>query len=620
MNPFLKKEIRLLLPAWTAAMLLAVVPPWVLPLDSSHTIGNIVQILFSLGVLILGITSFGQEFNSGAISNLLAQPLDRNRIWRMKTITLALAFLLVCFAACTSRIQAGRLFNDHELDALAGLSLAAIVTFSGGLWTTLLLRQMTGAFWFTLLIPAAIVMLITAALQASLLSDSNVNRIIVIFLVAYSVAGFVFARHLFLRAQDTQWTGEQITLFSSRKRFQSIDIPASSRSRHWLSSLFWKEIQLHQPNLLIAVLLLGLNVASVCILKFHPRFKNPDITYMLEAVGILWLLMPLVIGSAAISEERRMGILDSHLCLPLSRRAQLSVKFLVALFLSLFLGGIMPLLMDHANNLVFWILGVAAAIFIVSFYTSSFARTTVQAIGLAIVICLMIAGLLYLQNMQSFLSTLYPSGLLTLTFYVGSVIALLVFGFTVSWNFNWLHENGKLLRRNATVVFVTYFGIFALSDCVYYRVWELCRPGQPPSGPARISSPARIPLADSFNTLYIVTPDGRLWTETQGYDDVRYHQETWAILSREMSRNEFIGGTNWVDVATDDSQAIGVQSDGTLWSIQRKWNSWQSRWRQNGQFTLAKIGSDTDWSQAAGDGNGFLLLKKDGSLWTWGTH
>jgi hypothetical protein len=35
---------------------------------------------------------------------------------------------------------------------------------------------------------------------------------------------------------------------------------------------------------------------------------------------------------------------------------------------------------------------------------------------------------------------------------------------------------------------------------------------------------------------------------------------------------------------------------------------------------LAQIGSDTNWSQAAGGHLGFLLLKKDGSLWTWGTN
>jgi hypothetical protein len=645
MNLLIKKEIRLLLPAWVAAMLLAVVPPWILPLDYSiiHSIGSLILILFCLGVLILGITSFGQEFNSGAISNLLAQPLDRNRIWRTKTAILALAFLIVCFAAYASflcrfnaafsnaiildhKINGVAFWAEFRLDTLELLALSALVTFSGGLWTTLLLRQMTAAFWFTLLIPVAIVVVITAGLQATVLSDATINRIMIAVLLAYSIAGFLFARYLFLRAQDIQWSGGQITFLWRRKTFESIAIPTSDRSRHWFSSLFRKEIQLHQANLLIAVFLLALNVASLCILKIHPHFKNPNVTFMLQAVGVLWLLMPLVIGGTAIAEERRLATLEFHLCLPISRRTQLIVKFFVGLLLSLFLGGVMPLLMTQGENLHSWfaapatVIAVAAAIFFVSFYASSFARTTVQAIGWAIIICLMTAGLLGLQSMPFGLPSFPPSGLGILTLYWGSMVFLMVFGFMLFWNFDWLHQNRTVWVWNGTSVFLAFASVVAFTDGTYYRAWELFLPVQPPAGLVRIVNPTRISMANSVNTLYIVTPDSRLWTDTLGYDVSIYHGQGWVILSQATSRAEFIGGTNWTDVTSDRFQALGVQSDGTLWSIRRMWSEREAWWNQTGPFTLTRIGSASDWSEVAADSIGFLALKKDGSLWTWGTH
>ena len=82
MNPLIKKEIRLLFPAWVAAMVLAVVPfvsamgAWGFDLAqrdvvSASFVGTFVWIFFALGVLLLGISSFGQELNSGCFGALL---------------------------------------------------------------------------------------------------------------------------------------------------------------------------------------------------------------------------------------------------------------------------------------------------------------------------------------------------------------------------------------------------------------------------------------------------------------------------------------------------------------------------------------------------------------------
>ena len=41
----------------------------------------------------------------------------------------------------------------------------------------------------------------------------------------------------------------------------------------------------------------------------------------------LWLLIPWLMGCVAIAEERKLGTMESQLCLPVNRRLQFAVKF-----------------------------------------------------------------------------------------------------------------------------------------------------------------------------------------------------------------------------------------------------------------------------------------------------
>ena len=193
----------------------------------------------------------------------------------------------------------------------------------------------------------------------------------------YSLAGFFWARRFFLSAQDVQWTGGVIA-FSSRKR-NSERTQVLGRPRNWFFALVRKELQLQQVNILIAAVVLILHLASVTVRRIHPDFDNPNIGLLLEFIWMLWLAMPLLIGSAAVAEERRVGVTESQFCLPVSRRAQFAIKFFVALILSLVLGGLTPFTIERAHDLNYYIFVVAAVIFFVSFYASTLARTTFQA-------------------------------------------------------------------------------------------------------------------------------------------------------------------------------------------------------------------------------------------------
>ena len=85
MSPLLRKEIRMLLPAWILAMVLAIVPVWFVWPDETHSFvltapGLVVFVPFWLGVCLVALTVFGQELNLGTFSLLLAQPVSRRRL------------------------------------------------------------------------------------------------------------------------------------------------------------------------------------------------------------------------------------------------------------------------------------------------------------------------------------------------------------------------------------------------------------------------------------------------------------------------------------------------------------------------------------------------------------
>ncbi len=61
--------------------------------------------------------------------------------------------------------------------------------------------------------------------------------------------------------------------------------------------------------------------------------------------------MPLLVGCAAMAEERKMATLESQLCLPVKRWTQFRIKFLVVLMFSVALGAVMPWLLEGGRIL-----------------------------------------------------------------------------------------------------------------------------------------------------------------------------------------------------------------------------------------------------------------------------
>ena len=145
-----------MLPAWIVAVLLAMVQ------GITRSYDFYVAWLLFFGLTIMALSTIGREASLNTFSSLLAQPAERIRIWQVKLSVLAVAFLtvlaiwLAAFGLTLLNSHGSASERENSYNLFIAICLIATATFTGGLWTTLLLRQLAGSFWLTLLVPATL--------------------------------------------------------------------------------------------------------------------------------------------------------------------------------------------------------------------------------------------------------------------------------------------------------------------------------------------------------------------------------------------------------------------------------------------------------------------------------
>ena len=143
MQKRLLKEFRLLSPAWVviAAVTLvpALLPGW---RPSEFPVFALV-----LGCPLIAACSFGPEFTQGTLSQLLAQPIDRRRIWFEKMLLLG-AFLLPLW------LGALLLYSQGVLKAVSWLLvIGPVCAFCTTPFFTFVARNVIGAVTLSLAVP-----------------------------------------------------------------------------------------------------------------------------------------------------------------------------------------------------------------------------------------------------------------------------------------------------------------------------------------------------------------------------------------------------------------------------------------------------------------------------------
>jgi hypothetical protein len=653
MKTLVLKEIRLLFPALVMSLLLALMPIWlnvavlslfdldVLREGSDYTITWMIYPV-CFGIFVMALSSFGREYGMATYPLLLALPLERSRIWWAKIAVLAGAMAAV-FGAWY--------FACHEWNEnLSGLNqwhiaLAFLVIFASGLWTTVLLRQIVSALWFAVLIPTSIYMFITW----------NRGKVWTVeaALLVYSVAGFWWARRLFYRAEEVAWTGGEVSL----PEWRSAGATARFAGRNYrpLAALVWKELRLFQIALAGMAGLFVLHLAAIALRKAtHSAVTDfSAFTTAVEEFGVLWLLVPVVTGGLNVADERRMGTMEAHLCLPFSERAQFLVKLCMVLFIGGFLSALLFWIAEHtdrqwlAGNGVFGIrylvrLGlfrlslVFMGLSLVMFYASSVARGILQTIIVAVAATIGIGGFwLVLRIVIGILEwwlawQAYDDLLFELIAWPVVIAAVMWLAYS---NFRRLSETRRLFWRNTRGLAGAMLLALAFTMLIHLRVWEFFTPLEPAHGPAKLSLSARpqFEYRDQFTSVLL--PDGRLWWNRIEYtppktlftiaDNPVAFGSTRLIAAK---GRHYANGSNWIQAIECNGQLVGIQSDGTLWSEEGPGKPAPSLDGQpvptHPRFgRMERFGDAADWkSVATMFETSALLLKTDGTLWRWGTN
>jgi len=677
MKTLVQKEMRLLAPAYVLALLLAIVPVWLLSKSNSpgYTPAEAFVPAFWFGAMMLALSAFGREFSLNTFPLILAQPLERHRIWRTKIAVLAgamaSAFAAWCLA-CTVFMPWMRGDEFGQMLAIGGT--AVIVTFAGGLWTTLLLRQAAAAFWFTILVPGAIFIAV-GALGGS-------DALVVAALVVYSILAFFLARRLFFQFQEAGWTGGVVSFPGWRKADAALQ-PAR-RAHRPLAALFWKELQLQQVSLVGIGLLFLAHLGVVAVRKYGQDSLGPTLHSGLEVFGGLWLLVPLLVGSSSVAEERKLGAAPNQLCLPLSSRLQYLLKLVFVLVLGGVLSGLLPWIAESIGSAVGSSSNIEAfktpfdggtlvlstllclGLSLICFYASTLTRSIVHALAAAAATA---AGVLMAWGLASAIAFGYSPifGVYLwrgyLVFYIALPVLVATF-FTMAYrNFRRGSEDWRLWRHNLLSLAGSLLLIATLTTAGYYRAWELVTPLEPQHGPPTLlepaaASPSGAPPSTSAvasakaeggstlspnrplqlcsyggSALAAVLPDGRLWVDRIWYEPDRpvlaFGEQTgfgvggkWASVSG----SQIEPGSNWVAVAANFRQTVAIRADGTLWVSEKP--------RREDQFgggryyrpplqeaaPLVRFGQETNWQsvvQCYYESLSVILQKRDGTLWFW---
>lgn len=666
MSPLIRKELRSLLPPWGLALVLAILPIWLVwPGEAgiwASPPGYLVYAPFALGILLLSLTPFGQELNWGTFSILLAQPVSRSRIWRIKTLLLALALLLVFIAFFLSvwlrvesvfdpaqiRAQSSRYspdlirnlgkmhFVNRQMALLESLmvgGLGALAGFAGGLWTTLLFRQVSAAFWLTLLVPMGLGLLVSQLLGG--FSDPIAPLGVCAVLGLYSAVGFVWARRLFEQVQDTQWTGGVVSLPKWSRAAAHAQPGIGGRKRRAVRALLSKELQSQYVNLLLAGGLFLMHLVVLGMRRFNADYlaTHRSLGMTLEAFPALWLAMPLLVGSVAVAEERKLGTFETLCCIPMSRWLQFGIKLCVALLLGVFLGAVAPLAVERLSTLTglhsntplaeglstaHTFLLAAASITLLSFYGSSLTRNTLQALGSSVLACVVTMVLIEVATRPPSLGDIPLLGPhLTVRILVPvMVLALVALAYR---NYRHLQLSAKAWRRNGLVVLVALLGTTTVISAAYHRFWEAWLPLEPPHFYNRSHGNGRqvaIPkVKASFARMAALLPDGSLWLRRCAVKSTEVvHHETAYSLRQAIGRAHagFVPGSNWRDVAVSDLGCFAIQADGTLWNLSRL-----KPGTGDADSGLIQVDDSRGWVQLSAGWDDYCGLKADGTLWEW---
>jgi hypothetical protein len=357
--------------------------------------------------------------------------------------------------------------------------------------------------------------------------------------------------------------------------------------------------------------------------------ESPILEAFVTLFWVFWLIMPVLVGGAAIAEERKLATLDMQICLPVRPGVQLAIKMAVVLGLSLLLGFGMPVVLERGRQLqdqasLLQFAGSALTFGLLAFYASSLARSTLQALAPAVAIIL-VCGLTMMSALQGF-------QLFGITFWRGWLVGLIgvpmmLAGMLILLRSNWRQTavGTAMWRHNGLVWLGTLAASASLTAALYNRAWEYLTATEPVHGAARFDASTKCTIQGDGSSLLVKLPDGRHWLNRFGVAATGPLAE-WAgdwNPNERMPGGRFVQGTNWANMTLCQSDLVAVANDGSLWVSAEHPDPRTFDERRSPDpkpIAMQRVGTDSDWKQISGTYPPLILLKKDGTLWRFGTR
>ena len=590
-SQIIKKEIRLILPEWIAAMALAASPVMVvmfakaLDLPEPRGLVGFATLFQFPGMLLVTCACLGKENVSDTLELLLMQPLTRRQIWIGKFLLACLTLLSTLLLAMTAgwlanAIGAPNSYIKPNTGYSRGQFLFIFALLGSALLYPCYFRRLHEVVWTSILVPITIVL--GCLHLASKLEFNNEGLLGESALFVYGLAALALSFRTLCRWESNVGLSKALNFSldrSSHRKKQKLPV---SRT---IPALVGKELRLQQASFLITgVLFVAYGILIYLIYRGQNEGWNNGSKDIIEGMLVMlhftWLLVPVGIGAAAFAEERSLGVDQWQMTLPISRKRQWRVKLGIAISLGLLLGSIAPATLQLLSNKVvtnqFWRGSEPAAMSriimlttwalplpftLLGLYGGSLSRSTLQAMlasGLAL-------GFIGLQcSLAYYFVTPYAT--VPPHTFVSLVMAVLIpyrLADLTYRNFTQWESLRRPWLTNALVWLALTVATTTICTAGFSRFWENWR-----SVPELVNRPASITttpaiISDSPGNL-ILSPSGKLWELT------KERTETGAALPSSLKA---IGPEEtWLKILSTSPHRLGINTDGSLLAWRREWD------------------------------------------------
>jgi ABC-type transport system involved in multi-copper enzyme maturation permease subunit len=578
----------------------------------------------------LATAVLGKENSFGTLESMLSLPITRRQLWREKcfaaftTIGTTIALYVACIGLTQLWAPPGApypKFNDYH----SGIGFILLCSIGPALLFTSYLCRSQEAFWMTLLAPFGIVVAVVIATPESLAAyQSNILTGVMIF---YGLVTLWFARRRMLNWESSSPVNQNIVIRLPGFRGKSPTQPSQTHTGFKAGrSILFKELRTHQLGF-VCTLLFAMIYGVVIIILRNEDWYSVVTGELIVNIRLAWLLIPTMIGAAAIAEERHLGVTSWHSTLPVSRLHQWGTKILVALGLGFVLGALVPWPLDNyllstigrsqefpsidpdlAVQLKLFGWGFPVFATLVGFYASSMARSLLQGIFISVLITM--ALFLQMGIANHFLNkyaTVEPTLLICL------VTALVVGPMMIYHSFrNYPVQKSfrSLIKPLLAIWMVTTCLVSSITTAAFSRFWEPWIPLPPIVNRAASANTQAQIIRDQWG-FTILSGSGKLYHLSQQFDEVPSQTPS----MRPIGPNQI-----WKSIALTHPDRFAISQEGTLWTWHRSQDLPQQYQQISGAPTI--IDSSIPWKQiSVGNMRGFGFpetfihgLKSDGSL------